>query len=263
VYVAHTLWSEELPAHLPRLPARPLRALGAGLDRALAERADAVIALSHAARLALSARVRGALARIAPGLVREPPPTRSEVAAVCAPHGLRSDGYALYTGNLDAYQELGELDAAAALVPDIPVVVATHDRRPLARKHARVVRVGSADAMRALAFGARVCVVPRRHAGGYPLKLLDAMDAARAIVARAPVADTLVHGESAWLLAPDAGPRELARALARCFEDARLREVLGAGAERALAKHHDWPTLALHTLALVEATRATARPASS
>ncbi len=265
VYVAHTLWAEELPAHLSALPAAPLRALGSRLDRALARRADAILALSDAARDALAAWARGPLARIAPGLVPEPAPEPAAVAAICRQHGLPVDGFALYAGNLDRYQDLPELEAAAALLPRIPIAVATHDRRALASSHLRCVRVTGAAEMRALAYGARVCVAPRRRAGGFPLKLLDYMDAGRAIVARACVADTLVHGESAWLLAPDAPAGELAGAIQRCFDDAALRGALGAGARRTLAKHHDWPTLALHTLALVEAVRGKLRaaPASS
>jgi len=99
-------------------------------------------------------------------------------------------------------------------------------------------------------------VVPRRHTGGFPIKLLQYMEAGRAIVARQEVADTLVHEESGWLLPDAATPRELATGLRRCVDDEALRGRLGAGARKVLENEHDWPTIAGETLALIDALRA-------
>ncbi len=253
VYVVHTLWAEELETWLPALPASvPLaRRCGRMLDRMLASKADAVLALSEAARRALAPAARGPVARIAPGHSVEPVPAQGAVADACQARGLAPEGFALYAGNLDRYQDLAVLDAAAARAPALPVVVATHEARPARFRRLRVIRVGSVEEARLLTHGAAVALLPRRSRGGFPIKLLHYMEAGRAIVARGDVAETLVHGESAWLLSHDAGPELLAAALARLSEDRALRAQLGAGAKRAVEKQHAWPPLAEATLFLL------------
>jgi glycosyltransferase involved in cell wall biosynthesis len=250
VYVAHTLWSAELPAHLAGWATRTAGALGARLDRRLARSADATVALSHAAEAALTPHARAALRRVPPGWTREAAPSAGEVAEACRRHGLTPNDYAIYAGNLDAYQDLPELDAAAGRIAPRPVVIATHDSRPAHFEHLHVLRVASTAESRLLVYGARCAVVPRRHVGGFPIKLLQYLEASRAVVARRSLADTLVHGESAWLLEDAANVVQLADAIARVYDDGALAARLGAGGQRALLKAHDWPTLALDTLAL-------------
>jgi glycosyltransferase involved in cell wall biosynthesis len=122
----------------------------------------------------------------------------------------------------------------------------------------RVLEVASLAEMRRLVHGAAVALLPRRCPGGFPIKLLGYMEAGRAIIARRSVADTLVHGESAWLLADDAGPDALTGVLGGLARDPVLRARLGAGARSALAQHHAWPARAEETLALVRAALARA-----
>jgi glycosyltransferase involved in cell wall biosynthesis len=252
VYVAHTLWEVELSAYLPqaRAIARLTRAPGAALDRALTRAADATLVLSRAAQDALRSHARGPLVRIPPGWTRERSPDADEVEDVCRRHELAPGGYAIYTGNLDAYQDLPELDAAAARLAPRKIVFATHDSRPARFAHLRVLRVASPDESRLLVYGARCAVAPRRHVGGFPIKLLQYLEAGRGVVARAALADTLVHGESAWLLEREASAAELAAGIARVYDDAALAARLGAGGQRALVKAHDWPALATDTLDL-------------
>jgi glycosyltransferase involved in cell wall biosynthesis len=260
VYVAHTLWAEELESWLtPRL-APAARAAGRALDRALARSADAVLVLSETARRALAPAAHGPLALVAPGHTAEPAPEAQEVCAACTRHGLVPEGFALYAGNLDRYQDLAVLDAAAARgprersgpgEPGLPLVAVTHDAPAVRFQHLRVIEVGTIEEARLLTYGATVAVLPRRNAGGFPLKLLHYMEAGRAIVARAGMAGALVHGESAWLLRDSAGPEDFAAAIRRLAEDRPLRDRLGAGARRALATHHAWPARAAETLALV------------
>jgi glycosyltransferase involved in cell wall biosynthesis len=261
VYVAHTLWANELGAHLSAAPAMalPMRAPGTALDRALARHADATLALSLAAEDALRPHARGRLARIPPGWAPEPAPDTEEVEDVCRRHDLAPREYAIYTGNLDAYQDLRELDAAAQQLAPRRLVIATHDARPRPFPALRVLRIASPMESRLLTYGARLAIVPRRHVGGFPIKLLQYMEASRAIVARAPLADTLVHGESGWLLARDADAGALAQAVARVWDDPALAQHLGAGAQRVLAKQHDWSNLAQATLALARAAAARRR----
>jgi glycosyltransferase involved in cell wall biosynthesis len=258
VYVAHTLWSVELGAHLPssRALSRAARVPGAALDRLLVGRADGTLVLSRAAERELRPHARGPLVRIPPGWTQERAPDPDEVEDVCRRHELAPHAFAIYAGNLDAYQDLPELDAAAGRVAPRTVVVATHDSRAVRFRHLRVLRVASPEESRLLVYGARVAVVPRRHVGGFPIKLLQYLEAERAVVARAPLADTLAHAESAWLLAHDAGARELGAGIARVYDDAPLAARLGASASRVLQKAHDWPALALDTLDLVREARA-------
>jgi glycosyltransferase involved in cell wall biosynthesis len=98
-----------------------------------------------------------------------------------------------------------------------------------------------------------VAVAPRGRRGGFPIKLLNYMEAGRAIVARQGLADSLVHGTSAWLLPGSAPVAELAFALRRLADDAALAARLGAGARDALARLHDPALLARRTLQLIEA----------
>jgi glycosyltransferase involved in cell wall biosynthesis len=175
------------------------------------------------------------------------------VASACFRHGLAPDRFALYAGNLDRYQALAVLDDAAAREPGLPIVVATHDARRARFARLRVTRVGSIEEMRCLVHGAAVALLPRESLGGFPIKLLHAMEAGRAIVARRGVADTLVDGESAWLVPDDAGAEHFAEALRALAADPVLRARLGAAARSALATHHAWPARADETLALVRA----------
>jgi glycosyltransferase involved in cell wall biosynthesis len=256
IYVVHTLWGAELGEWLPPRLEPAARWAGRALDRALARRADALLVLSELAQRALAAQARGPLACIPPGHTGEPAPTPEAVSRACAHHGLAPEGYALYAGNLDRYQDLDVLDAAAARAPGLPVVVVTHDARRARFRAVRVIEAASLDEMRALVRGAAVALLPRRSPGGFPIKLLQYMDAGRAIVARRSVAETLVHGESGWLVADGAGPEELADAIRALAADPALRARLGAAARATLAKHHAWPARAEETLALVRASLA-------
>ncbi len=252
VYVIHTLWAEELETWLPALPAFvPLaRRCGRTLDLALARAADGVLVLSEAARRALAPSARGPVAHIAPGHTAAPTPAASDIAAACTRVALAPGGFALYAGNLDRYQDLGLLDAAAS-VHRLPVVVVTHAARGVQFRQLRVIEVGSVEQARLLTYGAAVALLPRRSRGGFPIKLLHYMEAGRAIVARRGVAETLVHDESAWLVPDDAGPEAFGAALHRLGADPLLRERLGAGARRALETHHAWPPRAQTTLSFL------------
>jgi glycosyltransferase involved in cell wall biosynthesis len=254
VYAVHTLLEEELPSYAPRALAGALRRAGRALDERLARGADAVLALTEAA----ADRLGGArtLAVIPPGLDALPPPAASEIARACARHTLTPGGFALYAGNLDAYQGLDRLDGAAARLPDLPVVAATHAAENAHFRHLRVVRVEDAEETRALLHGAALAVAPRTCHGGFPIKLLNYMEAGRAIVAPRDLVDTLRHGESAWLVPPDATPADVASAIGTLRRDPARAAALGAAARAALELEHAWPDLAERTLALVRRARA-------
>jgi len=254
VYVAHTLWRHELASYAPaRAAARlaaPLARLGAGIDALVAGHADAVIALAPAGAAALAPHARGPVAVLPPALAPGPDPPGEAVAAACARHGLAPGAFALYAGNLDGYQELGLLAAAAARTR-APLVVATHaaGRAPTPL---RTAHVADRAESRLLTFGAGAALLPRRAPGGFPVKLLDYLEARRAVVARRALAGELVDGESGRLLADDAGPAAWAAAVDALLADPACAARIGAGGRAVLERAHDPAPIARATLALLE-----------
>jgi len=254
VYVAHTLLRHELSAYASERWRPLLDRIGGRIDRWIARRADAVVALSDEARDELAGFTRGPSIVLPPGHDPVAAPSPALRARVCARHGLREGTFALYTGNLDGYQELDLLAAAARRLPlsAPPIVVATHDADRIAARVdpglLRIVTVQGFEEMRALIHAARIGIVTRRRPGGFPVKLLNYMEAARPILAFANVAVGLRDGESARLLGPGAGEADLADALLALLGDGALRTRLGEGARRRLLEHHGWEGIAQRTL---------------
>jgi len=254
VYVAHTLLAEELSAYLRWGPPDAWQRLGARLDRAAAGGADAVVALSSAAEARLATAARGPVRRIPPGLDPGPEPSADLRARACARLGLAPGTFVLYAGNLDAYQDLELLARAAERLQasGVPTVAATHDARACQRLGAlRVEQVEDAREARALCFAAGALALPRRRRGGFPVKLLNYLEAGRPVVAHRRVADGLEDGRDAVLLPDDAGPEAWARALADLLRQPERAGRLGAGGRRHLERDHAWPDLAARTLELV------------
>ena len=253
IYVAHTLLRHELSAYGPPWLASLADAVGAALDAGIARGADAAIALSAEAATALRRHARGPVFLLPPGLDPAAPPADAAIAAVCAAHGVTRERYALYAGNLDGYQDLDLLAEAARRLPHVPCLVATHDPRRSAPPPLRTVRVSSAGETRALTYGCAVAILARRRPGGFPVKLLNYMEAARPIVAYARIAEGLEHGVSAELLSDGAGPAELAHAVERVLADPVRAAALGRAARARLDGQHAWPRIAEETLSLITA----------
>lgn len=249
VYVAHTVLRHELETYASPRFAPLLRGIGTRVDRFVAHRADAIVALSRAAEHELSAYARCDVVRIPPGLAPAASPAESEIAVACARHGLTRGRYALYAGNLDGYQDLGTL-AAAACSTSVPIVVATHapGRAPGSLVTAAL---GDAAEARALTFGAGVALLARRAPGGFPIKLLNYMEAGRAIVARRSVADPLVHDRSGWLIGDTAEASAWAGAIDALIADPPRAARLGAEARRTLEREHDPAALARRLIGFV------------
>jgi len=251
VYVAHTLLGNELDAYFSSGIAQLTRRLGGSLDATLAGRADGVLALCSAAALRLRPDARGPLTVIPPGLDPGPPPAAESVERICFRCGVEPGHFALYTGNVDGYQDLALLGAAARLLPGLPIVVATHGARVADDAALRCVRTPPGEA-RALTFACATAVLPRGREGGFPIKLLNYMEAGRAMVARSGLVDGLEHGVSAWLVPKDAGPPELASALELLTSDPERAAKLGRGARALLELRHGWAPLAKQTLEFCE-----------
>ncbi|HEY8492567.1 MAG TPA: hypothetical protein VIN04_01670, partial [Myxococcota bacterium] len=113
------------------------------------------------------------------------------------------------------------------------------------------VRVPDAETLRRLTFGAGVALLPRRAPGGFPVKLLNYLEARRAVVAWRAVADGLVHGESAWLLDGAAGPEDWVGAIETLLADPARAARLGAGGRAQLERAHRPEAMARATLDLL------------
>jgi len=86
-------------------------------------------------------------------------------------------------------------------------------------------------------------VCPRPHCPGFPIKLLNAMAARKAIVTFRGSAKGLRHLGTAYL-AEDHDWVDLARGIALLLEDPALAERLGIAARGSIEGRFDWPTLA-------------------
>lgn len=263
IYIAHTILQHELSSYAAARWDRTLCTIGKRVDRFIAGRVDGIIALSEDASSALAPYARGPLEIIPPGLDPQDPPHASQVAAVCTRYALQPDRYTLYCGNLDGYQDLHLLADAARRGPTesreaaLLIALATHDASRIPDSitgldNLRCIEVEGFSEMRALIAGAQSVVLSRRRQGGFPIKLLNYMEAAKPIVAYEGVAPGFEHLRNAWLLKPDAGGKELAAALQALARRGDLRTALGRGARQLLEAAHPWAQLAQKTRAFAE-----------
>jgi glycosyltransferase involved in cell wall biosynthesis len=231
VYHAHNALTDELP-HFFRAAA-VARTFGRMLDRALPKRADAIIA-PHARLADYLAECGCDQNRIS---VVPPAVERVESAAETLPAGLAP---VLYTGNLDAYQNLGLLERAVTHArksePALEWIVATSEQTCRIRG-ATFVHTPDYDSVRAVLAKDAVIACPRVSWSGYPIKLLNALAAGRAVVACAsaayPIEDS-VNGRAVT----DGDAETFGDALVALARDAALRGALGdAGQETILREH--------------------------
>jgi glycosyltransferase involved in cell wall biosynthesis len=231
VYHAHNALVDELPHYFGG--ASWAERMGAKLDRELPRRADHVIAphrrLAEYLELCGCARERTSV--IAPCMAPWPETPAPECDATPV---------VVYAGNLDAYQNLPFLvevmERVRQVKPEARFRVVTGQTGTL--RGAEMVRAPVFDALRTEL--ARDCVVacPRVSWSGYPIKLLNAMAAGKAIVACSGSAYPL-ESEKSGLVVPDNDVEAFAVAVVQALDDPALRARLGANAREALLRHHD------------------------
>lgn len=230
VYQAHNAMADELPHYFRG--AAWVRRVGAWLDRNLPRRADAIIAPHE--RLAAYLCEQGC----DPGKVFVIPPVL-DASAFQPAEPNEGTPPVLYTGNLDAYQNLPLLAGAMRRVreelPEARFVVASAEA--CAMEGAEHIPVHNLDALRRVLAREAVVACPRVSWSGYPIKLLNAMAAAQPIVACHGAAPGLTH-EADALLVPDNDAAAFAAALLRLLNDADLRRRLGRAARQRLETHH-------------------------
>ena len=230
VYHAHNAMADELPFYFGQAAAA--RKFGRWLDGTLPRRADWCIA-SHAGLaeyLIEQDCAADCVKIIAPSADIE----RFSPSAV-------SDALPpiLYTGNLDAYQNLDLLQEVMKRVrrrfPAARLVMGTPDGGAITG--AEGIRVDEMDGLCTLFKRDAVVACPRVSWSGYPIKLLNAMAAGKAIVACAGAAHPLEH-EKTGLVVADGDAEAFAGALCRLVRDSRLRGNLGRAARRAAETRH-------------------------
>lgn len=231
VYHAHTCMRDELPYFVP--PQFGSRRIGVMMDRALPRHADAVIALHDRARDYLLTqgcrehRVAVIPPPLDPALVL-PQPAEAPVPEI------------LYTGNLDTYQNLELLRHAMGAVragqPLAKLHVATSDSRPCPGADRRT-EIHDRNALADVLAHDVVVACPRTSWSGYPIKLVNAMAAGKAIVVSAGAAHGLVHRKTA-LVVPDGDVQSFAGALLELMGDPGLRRRLGTAAQEAALSSH-------------------------
>lgn len=295
VYCAHTLLEQELPEYaksskyrsfpdsgrlsenadegsMTQLPTHTaLATTGRVIDRWIARRTDAWIALTQASERVMSGSSSRLGRRIAPPLPDpQSDPERRIAGDVACAHGLVPDRFFLYAGNLDPYQDLPLLERVAqararqadrrdgSKGPSFPIVVATHDdgtagsRGAPVEQGVRAIRVRTAGEANALVAAARATIVPRRSLGGFPIKLANSLAAGTPVVAFHAEEWGLVDGRDS-LIGDLARPEgSLVEALEKLADDADLAARLGAGARASWSARHQPARVAADTLGLIE-----------
>jgi glycosyltransferase involved in cell wall biosynthesis len=260
VYHSHNLMGDELATYFARPVARRLAAVaGALADAQIPRRADAVIALCDwsAARLR-AAGCDAVRLHVIPPAVEDEGALDPNPAARAA-FGLDPADFVVgYCGNLDAYQNLPLLFEGFARfaagsgerrLPSRPrLLIATHspsgELRELARAHglgdALVVvdAAGHSEARMAVA-ASDILGLPRRLGSGYPVKLLNYMSSARAVVTAGCGSKVLRDGLDG-VVVPDDDPAALSDALERCRADRAWCEALGKQARQSFLARLTW-----------------------
>lgn len=264
VYHSHNLMGDELETYFESSPARRAAALAGGLlDRSVPRRADSVIALCRwsADRLVAAGCAAEAVHVIPPAVDDDGP--LAVHAADRAFLGLGAGDFVVgYVGNLDAYQNLGLLfEAMARSVasgkargpgeeagPRPRLLVASHaipadfpgpQVQAALGDSLRMVEVhGPAEARRALS-ACDAVALPRRLGSGYPVKLLNSMSAAKAVVSAGCGSKVLRDGLDA-LVVPDDDAPALADALEVLRRDPARRGRLGEEARRTFLRELTW-----------------------
>ena len=272
LFFAHTGLREELPAYGPRSAASILQYAGARVDHILAAGADAVATLSPAlcARLEATTGLRAHYVPLPWPIAESAGP--AERRAARAALGLTDAKVVLYIGNLDAYQGCENVLAAVSLLHGsdraIRLLICTASPTGELRRRARDLALGEAlmvqplegeRSRRQMHAAADVVIVPRRHPGGVPVKLLDAMARGRPTVVTRRAASGLAIDDATHTVSDDDADA-LARGIAAVLESPPLAASLVRAGQAYLRKEHSAARyqLALE-IALDAALRARAR----
>lgn len=263
VYHSHNLMGDELESYFEGAAARRLATTaGEFLDRTVPRRVDRVIALCDwsADRLRRAGCAASHLSVIPPaveddGALEPDPQYRASL-------GLAEDDFVVgYCGNLDGYQNLGVLFRAFGFLlrggnrssgtAPVRLLIASHSISDEFRQQTatlgfgdavRLIEVeGHAEARRTVAVS-DLLALPRRLGSGYPVKLLNYMSAAKAVVTGGCGSKVLRDGIDGLVVADD-DAEVLAQAIDRCRRDPRRCAELGKAARRTYLERLTWGTV--------------------
>jgi glycosyltransferase involved in cell wall biosynthesis len=212
-------------------------------EAATCRRADRVIAVSGADRVALRRLVPGLAVDVIPNCIDTAAYHRPDVTGV-PPFTVLFTGKMDFRPNVDAALWFGReiWPLIRARRPDATwgiVGKAPHPRLDVLRDDPSITIVGEVPAMPPYLAAADLYVIPLRMGGGTRFKLLEAMAAATPVVSTAVGAEGVpVRSEREVLLADT--PVEFAAAVLRLMNDPALGRRLTAAAHRLVTEQFDW-----------------------
>ncbi len=231
----------------------------------MAKRSDGWIVLTQSAERVMR-HFSDAPGVLIPPPVPDPPSgiRGLDPAATARRHGLEPKRFFLYSGNLDAYQEIGILMAAAkrrgagaGAGGRMRLVLASHTNQSVpgwARDLPGVefLRVASSAEMQALLAGARASLLMRRAEGGFPIKLVNSLAVGTPAIAFHGPEWGLEHERNSLICSPERPVESMAVAIDRLEAHDDLADRLAAGARDLYLRRHRPQPAAEQTLALVE-----------
>jgi glycosyltransferase involved in cell wall biosynthesis len=255
VYSGHNTMSDELPSYhfLPRPVAV---ALGRILDAFVPRLGNRCIPHSEGInRFLQSMGLQGRTEPIVNFGINLEHMTQGDGTLVRERYGLGKDPVVVYSGVLDEFQRMDLLLEAIAYLAareskaKLLIVVTIPQAQHLARIRAQAEQLGIADrvvltdpqpldAVRDCLMAGDVAVVPRPHAPGFPIKLLNYLATKRPCVMFASSASGLINREHALLVSPDTS-EALGEALLEVLRDQVLRERLSRKGHQFVLARHD------------------------
>jgi 1,2-diacylglycerol 3-alpha-glucosyltransferase len=256
LYSGHQIMSEELASYgaLPHWIAHPLARL---LDAAVPRTAHRC--LPHNTALQRFFFDMGLKCRCEPVVgfgIDLHLPVQADPEATRRRYGLGSGPVAVYTGVMDNFQRLdlliGAIPQVVHALPEFKLLVIQTivNERHLAELRRLIAELGIAnqvvvtepqtlEGVRELLTIADVAVVPRPHASGFPIKLINYMAASRPCVLFASSASKgLVHLENSYLVPQDTS-EAMGSAILAVLRDDELRQRLAKNGFRFVLEHHD------------------------
>lgn len=231
VYHAHNAMADELPYYFRSK--RVARRFGRRLDRSFPRRATRVVVPHQALSeyLIENGCKKRNVSVVAPPLNADAFDTISQRDATVP--------QVLYTGNLDAYQNLPLLEDVVGRVrevmPSVKFNLATTSTKKV--QGAEYILTPDFDTLRTTLASDAVFVCPRTSWSGYPIKLLNAMAAGLPIVCCASSAHPLRDGENG-VVVPDDNAEAFAVAVIGLLKSPDERERLGAAARATVCTEH-------------------------
>lgn len=253
VYHAHTLFEYELPIFTNGAGRSSMARIAGNLaDRLLPPRASFTLAVSPRLvdELVALGHPSTSIECSSPGI--DIPVVELDSKAQRRRLGFNHDEVVGYCGNLDAYQGLDTLlSAISILVSRRPrsrlLVITASDPAPLVDEarslgiehRLRVADHGDFANALALMAAAQVCVVSRSTPGGFPIKLLSYLAAARPVVTTFAGAAGLELGETASLV-PDSDPSAMADAVEWLLDHPGEARVRGRAGRVLVELGYNW-----------------------